>query len=158
MHVGIRGPLYAKSDLEDDERLGFSMVTSEYVEEHGLAAAIDRMRARIGDAPLYMSIDIDVLDPAHAPGTGTPEAGGLTSRELLRMIRALSDREHRRRRHRRGRARLRPRAAHRRRGEPRGLRAHQRDGAARRPALRGLTSTPTHPHPHPNPEAKEPHR
>jgi agmatinase len=93
MHVGIRGPLYAKSDLDDDERLGFSIVTSEYLEEHGLAAAIDRMRARIGDAPLYISIDIDVLDPAHAPGTGTPEAGGLTSRELLRMIRALSDRD-----------------------------------------------------------------
>jgi agmatinase len=89
MHVGIRGPLYAKSDLEDDERLGFSIITSEYLEEHGLAAAIDRMRARIGDAPLYISIDIDVLDPAHAPGTGTPEAGGLTSRELLRMLRAL---------------------------------------------------------------------
>ena len=42
-------------------------------------------------APLYISIDIDVLDPAHAPGTGTPEAGGLTSRELLRMIRSLHD-------------------------------------------------------------------
>ena len=92
MHVGIRGPLYAKSDLEDDERLGFSIVSSEYLEEHGVASAIERMRARIGDAPLYISIDIDVLDPAHAPGTGTPEAGGLTSRELLRMLRALADR------------------------------------------------------------------
>jgi agmatinase len=92
MHVGIRGPLYAKSDLDDDERLGFSIVTSEFIEEHGLPAAIDRVRARIGDAPLYISIDIDVLDPSHAPGTGTPEAGGLTSRELLRMIRALTDR------------------------------------------------------------------
>ena len=57
----------------------------------GIEAAIDRMRRRIGDKPLYISIDIDVLDPAHAPGTGTPEAGGLTSRELLRMLRALSD-------------------------------------------------------------------
>lgn len=92
MHVGIRGPLYAKTDLHDDERLGFSIVTSEDLEEHGLAAAIDRVRARIGDAPLYISIDIDVLDPAHAPGTGTPEAGGLTSRELLRIIRSLADR------------------------------------------------------------------
>ena len=67
-------------------------MTSEYLEEHGLPSAIDRVRARIGDAPLYISIDIDVLDPAHAPGTGTPEAGGLTSRELLRMLRALTDR------------------------------------------------------------------
>ncbi len=91
MHVGIRGPLYDKSDLVDDERLGFAIVTSEFVEEHGVAAAVDRIRSRVGDAPLYISIDIDVLDPAHAPGTGTPEAGGLTSRELLRMLRALTD-------------------------------------------------------------------
>jgi agmatinase len=91
MHVGIRGPLYAKSDLEDDARLGFAIVTSEFIEEQGVQAAIERIRARVGDAPLYISIDIDVLDPAHAPGTGTPEAGGLTSRELLRMLRALAD-------------------------------------------------------------------
>ena len=90
-HVGTRGPLYAKQDLEDDARLGFSIVTSEYVEEAGADAAIRRIRERIGDRPLYVSIDIDVLDPAHAPGTGTPEAGGLTSRELLRMLRSLSD-------------------------------------------------------------------
>jgi agmatinase len=91
MHVGTRGPLYSEEDLTDDSKLGFAVVTSEDVEEHGVAAAIHRIRTRIGDKPLYISIDIDVLDPAHAPGTGTPEAGGLTSRELLRMIRALSD-------------------------------------------------------------------
>ena len=49
-----------------------------------------RIRERVGDAPLYLSIDIDVLDPAHAPGTGTPEAGGLTSRELLGILRGLA--------------------------------------------------------------------
>ena len=89
-HVGTRGPLYSKQDLEDDERLGFSIVSSEYIEEHGVEAGIARILQRIGDKPLYVSIDIDVLDPAHAPGTGTPEAGGLTSRELLRILRALS--------------------------------------------------------------------
>jgi agmatinase len=47
------------------------------------------MRARIGEAPVYVSVDIDVLDPAHAPGTGTPEAGGMTSRELLHCLRNL---------------------------------------------------------------------
>src|SRR5690606_13247976 len=87
MHGGIRGPLYGKEDLEDDERLGFSIVTTEFVEEQGVEATLERIRTRIGDKPLYISIDIDVLDPAHAPGTGTPEAGGLTSRELLRLIR-----------------------------------------------------------------------
>ncbi|GAB3057558.1 agmatinase [Sediminivirga luteola] len=90
-HLGIRGPLYGKEDLEDDARLGFQITTSEFIEEHGVPAAIERLRARLGDRPVYISIDIDVLDPAHAPGTGTPEAGGLTSRELLRIIRGLSD-------------------------------------------------------------------
>ena len=92
-HVGTRGPLYSKQDLVDDERLGFSIVSSEYIEEHGVEAAIARILQRVGDKPLYVSIDIDVLDPAHAPGTGTPEAGGLTSRELLRILRALGDRD-----------------------------------------------------------------
>ncbi|MBO0980252.1 agmatinase [Microbacterium sp. SD291] len=91
-HVGTRGPLYSKQDLVDDERLGFSIVSSEFIEEHGVVAGIERILQRVGDKPLYVSIDIDVLDPAHAPGTGTPEAGGLTSRELLRILRALSGR------------------------------------------------------------------
>ena len=50
---------------------------------------VRRVLARVGDAPVYVSVDIDVLDPAHAPGTGTPEAGGLTSRELLALVRGL---------------------------------------------------------------------
>ena len=91
MHVGIRGPLYAASDLPDSERLGFATVKCADVELQGLSAAVDRMRERLGAVPIYVSVDIDVLDPAHAPGTGTPEAGGLTSRELLVMLRALAD-------------------------------------------------------------------
>jgi len=91
VHVGIRGPLYSADDLPDSERLGFATVHCAEVEMNGLAAAIDRMRRRLGDAPVYVSVDIDVLDPAHAPGTGTPEAGGLTSRELLVMLRSLAD-------------------------------------------------------------------
>jgi len=90
LHVGIRGPLYSRDDLRDDERLGFAVISSVDLETDGLATAITRMLARLGDRPVYLSIDIDVLDPAHAPGTGTPEAGGLTSRELLAMIRALA--------------------------------------------------------------------
>jgi agmatinase len=93
LHVGTRGPLYGREDLRDDARLGFAVIGSHEVEREGLAAAIDRMHARLGDRPVYVSVDIDVLDPAHAPGTGTPEAGGLTSRELLEFLRAL--REHR---------------------------------------------------------------
>ncbi|HKT82583.1 MAG TPA: agmatinase [Solirubrobacterales bacterium] len=91
IHVGVHGPLFAVSDLEDDARLGFQLVTSMEVEERGVAAAVARIHERVGDAPLYVSVDIDVLDPAHAPGTGTPEAGGLTTRELLAMLRSLAD-------------------------------------------------------------------
>jgi agmatinase len=88
-HVGIRGPLYGPEDLRDDARLGFAIISSAEIESEGLPRAIERMLARLGDRPVYVSVDVDVLDPAHAPGTGTPEAGGMTSRELLAMIRAL---------------------------------------------------------------------
>ena len=90
MHVGIRGPIYARSDLSDDERFGFAIVPAMELETSGVADVADSIRARIGDAPTYASIDIDVLDPSHAPGTGTPEAGGLTSRELLGILRGLA--------------------------------------------------------------------
>jgi agmatinase len=90
MHVGIRGPLYAASDLTEDADLGFKVLSSMDVGRIGVDAAAAAIRERAGDNPLYLSIDIDVLDPAHAPGTGTPEAGGLTSRELLGILRGLA--------------------------------------------------------------------
>ena len=88
-HVGTRGPLYGKKDLDDDHRFGFGIVTSADVYRQGVDEVVAKLRDRIGDRPLYLSIDIDVLDPAHAPGTGTPEAGGVTSRELLEIIRGF---------------------------------------------------------------------
>ena len=88
-HVGIRGPLYAASDLPEDAELGFELVHADEFETLGVAGVVERVRDRLGDAPVYVSVDIDVLDPAHAPGTGTPEAGGLTSRELLGVLRGL---------------------------------------------------------------------
>jgi agmatinase len=89
-HVGIRGPLYGRKDLTDDEKMGFGIVTSADVMRRGVDEVAQQLRERIGNRPLYVSIDIDVLDPAHAPGTGTPEAGGLTSRELLEILRGLA--------------------------------------------------------------------
>ena len=88
-HVGTRGPLYGKKDLDDDHRMGFGIVTSSDVFRQGVDEIVDQLRQRIGGRPLYISVDIDVLDPAHAPGTGTPEAGGITSRELLEILRGL---------------------------------------------------------------------
>jgi agmatinase len=88
-HVGIRGPLYGKHDLEDDAVLGFQVIRSDDYEVDGVKSIVERMRARLDGGPVYVSVDIDVLDPAHAPGTGTPEAGGMTSRELLNTLRGL---------------------------------------------------------------------
>jgi agmatinase len=90
MHVGIRGPLYSAKDLSDDGILGFQVVRSDDYQLDGLAGVVERVRTRLADGPVYVSVDIDVLDPAHAPGTGTPEAGGLTSRELLHTLRSLA--------------------------------------------------------------------
>jgi agmatinase len=88
-HVGIRGSLYAPKDLVDDEGFGFTIVHCTEFETRTVADVVAQLRAAIGDRPLYVSIDIDVLDPAHAPATGTPEAGGLTSRELLSVVRGF---------------------------------------------------------------------
>jgi len=89
LHVGIRGPLYDKSDLLDDTKLGFQVVTSIDMDRLGMDAIVELVRKRVGNKPVYVSIDVDVLDPAFAPGTGTPEMGGLSSRELLALIRSL---------------------------------------------------------------------
>lgn len=90
MHVGIRGPLYSAADLDDDAALGFAIVRADDYEVDGTRSIIERVRARLAGGPVYVSVDIDILDPAHAPGTGTPEAGGLTSRELLHTLRGLA--------------------------------------------------------------------
>ena len=90
-HVGIRNSVFAASDFDDDRRLGFATVTTLDVARRGVDEALDRVRERVGSHPVYVSIDIDVLDPAHAPGTGTPEPGGLTTRELQLFLHGLAD-------------------------------------------------------------------
>jgi agmatinase len=91
MHVGIRGPLYSRQDLTDDAVLGFQVIGAHDMDDLGWRGAIEQVKRRVGDRPTYVSLDIDVLDPAFAPGTGTPEAGGLTSRELLNILRGFSE-------------------------------------------------------------------
>ncbi len=90
IHVGIRGPLYGEADLADDRRFGFRTIRASDVDDLGITGTIEAVLDRVSDVPVYVSVDIDVLDPAFAPGTGTPEVGGLTSRELLRVLRGLS--------------------------------------------------------------------
>jgi len=77
-------------DLDDDARMGFKIIRAGDLDVMGIDAAVDVVRRRVADVPVYLSIDIDVLDPAFAPGTGTPESGGLTARELLRMLRKMT--------------------------------------------------------------------
>ena len=90
IHIGIRGPIYDRVDLNEDARMGFRIIRAGDLDVMGVDAVVDVVTRRVGDLPVYLSIDIDVLDPAFAPGTGTPESGGLTSRELLRMLRRLT--------------------------------------------------------------------
>ena len=90
MHVGIRGPLYSRNDLINDEELGFKVVHCDEFQTEGVEHVTKRIKERVGNNPIYLSIDIDVLDPAHAPGTGTPEIAGMSSRELVNVLRGLA--------------------------------------------------------------------
>ncbi len=90
IHLGIRGPLYDRLDLSEDSRLGFVVRRANAMGEAHEAETLRLIRERVGDHPVYVSVDIDVLDPAFAPGTGTPEPGGLSSRELLGVLRGLA--------------------------------------------------------------------
>jgi agmatinase len=90
LHVGTRGPLYTDADLGQDAELGFQVIPAPEVDQIGVTGMVEHIRQRVEDRPVYVSVDIDVLDPAHAPGTGTPEAGGLTSRELLATLRSFA--------------------------------------------------------------------
>ena len=90
MHVGIRGPLYSREDIKNDESFGFKIIHCDEFQSEGIDAIVKRIKKRVGDSPVYLSIDIDVLDPAFAPGTGTPEIAGMTTREMVNVLRGLS--------------------------------------------------------------------
>ena len=90
IQVGMRGPLYASGDLGVSRELGFDLVPTDEVRELGIPEVIERIRERVGDAKVYVSFDVDFVDPAFAPGTGTPEIGGFTSREAQEFVRGLA--------------------------------------------------------------------
>ena len=90
IQVGIRGPLYGPEDFAFHDQHGIEVVRIEVVKEQGTAWVAERFR-RLGGGPVYCSFDIDAVDPAFAPGTGTPEVGGLTSYEALVLVRALAE-------------------------------------------------------------------
>jgi agmatinase len=90
VQIGLRGSLYGAEDLEDNRALGFATLMARDFDRVGVSGALELARRRLR-SPTYVTVDIDVLDPAFAPGTGTPEAGGLTSRELLALLRGLAE-------------------------------------------------------------------
>lgn len=85
--IGLRGTGYAADDFEWPRRQGFTLVPAHEVWWQSLAPLMARVRATIGDAPCYLSFDIDGIDPAYAGGTGTPEIGGLTVPQALEIVR-----------------------------------------------------------------------
>ena len=91
--IGIRGSLFTPGMWDFSFDSGMRVMMIEEVEEKGWRACIDEAKAFVGTGPVYVSFDIDALDPSVAPGTGTPEAGGLTMREAQGMIRALGGME-----------------------------------------------------------------
>ncbi len=90
VQIGIRGSYYQETDFDFAREAGFRMITMDEVMDRGISEVMEETNAMIGEAPVYVSFDIDSLDPAYAPGTGTPEIGGLTTREAQRMVRALT--------------------------------------------------------------------
>ncbi len=88
--AGMRGPLYAAADVQQPSEMGFEVISGEALLELTPAQYGARVRARIGSGPVYLSFDIDVLDPAFAPATGTPEVSGLLPREALAFLRSLA--------------------------------------------------------------------
>jgi agmatinase len=90
--VGIRGPLGAATDLDLVRDHDSRVVTADEVAERGVMKLASEIAARVGDRPLYVTVDVDGLDPAFAPGTGTPVPGGLTSREVFTLVRSLAGR------------------------------------------------------------------
>jgi agmatinase len=88
--IGLRGSLYDAGDLQTSYEAGFNVVTGPELHERGVASTIAEVRERVGDGPAYLSFDIDFVDPAFAPGTGTPEVGGFTGAQCLQLVRGLA--------------------------------------------------------------------
>jgi agmatinase len=87
--VGLRGTVYSTHDYQDARDLGYHVRTMDDIVAQGIPQIVQDIRATVGDHPLFVTFDVDSLDPAFAPGTGTLEIGGLTTREALAIVRAL---------------------------------------------------------------------
>ncbi|KLJ05998.1 agmatinase [Blastomyces silverae] len=94
IHVGIRAPVVRpKKDIKNDIRCGFDIITARDIDRIGTSGIVEKIKKRVGNNKAYISVDIDVLDPAFAPATGTSEPGGFSTRELLTILDALAESE-----------------------------------------------------------------
>jgi agmatinase len=91
IQVGMRGSVYSKNAYDDSKTLGFKVITMADIREMGVQKLSESIRQRVGRAKVFVSFDIDAVDPAFAPGTGTPEVGGFTSWEVIELIRGLKE-------------------------------------------------------------------
>lgn len=89
IQVGIRGSTSGPDDLLEAQQLGARVMPIEEVFALGIPAVIEKIQAMMGERRVYVSLDIDAVDPAYAPGTGTPEVGGLSSFQMLQLVRGL---------------------------------------------------------------------
>jgi guanidinopropionase len=93
VQLGLRGSRFDDNDIQYGYDVGYSIITMDEYEAMGRAAAIERIDQVLGEGPVYISLDIDGLDPAFLPGTGVPEIGGLTPRDTQVILRSLQGRE-----------------------------------------------------------------
>lgn len=89
LQVGMRGSLFSDQDIQQSLDLGYEVVTTDQMLDAGIDALAGRIRAKLAGRKVFLSFDLDVVDPAFAPGVQTPEAGGPTARDLLRLLRSL---------------------------------------------------------------------
>ena len=89
IQVGMRGSRFDEHDIQYGYDVGYTIITMDEYEEMGRAAVIERIHQVLGGGPIYISLDIDGLDPVYAPGTGVPEIGGLSPRDVQVILRSL---------------------------------------------------------------------
>ena len=91
IQIGLRGGLYTKEDTQMSPDLGFQVLTAVECHKIGNEKIIQQIKERVGNSKAFLTFDVDFLDPAYAPGTGTPEIGGFTTADALEIIRGLKD-------------------------------------------------------------------
>lgn len=90
IQIGMRGSLYDPNEHKMAAELGMKLIPAHKIRQIGFQKLIEEVLERVGDKPCFLTFDIDFVDPAYAPGTGTPEVGGFTSYETLELMRALT--------------------------------------------------------------------